>query len=75
MSEQLPELDADTLARAKVLLARQDCQQYGHQWRVIDVRTMADPAGTPQGAECTRCGEFHAVQAELSPAPEPPATE
>jgi hypothetical protein len=75
MSEQLPELDAETLARAKVQLARQDCEQYGHQWRVIDVRTMADPAGTPQGTECTRCGDYHAVQSEASAAPAPPVAE
>jgi hypothetical protein len=68
MTEQLY-----TLADAKRELALQDCQQYGHSWDAVTIRTMADPAGTPVGVQCTRCGEFHAVQAVASAAPEPPA--
>lgn len=59
MSEQL-----FTLEQAKVELARQDCRQYGHTWRVIAARTTEEPAGRPLEAVCDRCTQHHAIVAE-----------
>lgn len=75
MTEQLFTLD-----QARVEIAMQDCRAYGHQWQVIDVRTMDDPAGTPVEVQCTRCACHFKVSApvvepEPDPAPEEPVTD
>lgn len=61
-----------TLADARRALALEECHQYGHQWEVVAVRTLADPYGTPVAVQCTRCTESHAVAADPTD-PDPPA--
>ncbi|GAA4075814.1 hypothetical protein ACFFOS_27930 [Nocardioides kongjuensis] len=56
MSEQL-----FTLADAKLELARQDCAAYGHTWRVVDARTVDQPAGLPIEVVCDRCTVHYAI--------------
>ena len=66
MSEQTPEPGAEqpqtyTLDEAKRLLAEQECNEHGHRWNVVELRTMADPAGTPTGVVCDSCGTTYDV--------------
>lgn len=70
MTEQSPEPQLYTLAEAKIELARVDCEAYGHQWQVADVRTVDVPAGYPVEVKCNRCPVHHAVV--QTPAPEEP---
>lgn len=61
MSEQTPEPGSEqpptyTLDEAKRLLAEERCNTHGHDWTIVENRTMADPAGMPTGVVCDSCG-------------------
>ena len=68
MTEQ-PVEPTYTLDQAKAELARLACEETGHQWDVVDVRSLIDPAGTPVAVQCTRCTTYHAVAAEPTAPP------
>lgn len=56
-----------TLQEARALLVAEQCQADGHVWDVVNVRTLADPAGTPSAVVCANCSASHAV---VQPVPE-----
>lgn len=51
-----------TLKEAEKILRREGCKTDGHDYSVVRVRTVKNPAGRPTKIVCTHCDEIWNVE-------------